>query len=500
MNAKSSLYIISCAILSTLCAYPVVAQDYETLQIQNIWSQRANPSASRLFESSAAIIESLADLQSGKYFSPNDASQQWGAGASAKSIRNLDAFSMQGGFSFKNTQMYQACGSMSVYPGYFPIDIYEFTPGQKTLQHYNMYGAIAKDLTQNIIVGGSLYYDAINYSKRKDLRYTTYYMSMNTDLGILWHNDSFKAGLSYSYDRKTQTSTAEVLGISAAVYYAFIDKGDAYGVKDLWDNSSIHLKDSGVNGFPIKENAHSIGLQAGIGDMLYADMLLTYKTGQIGEKQKIWFNYLGYELASSIVYHLSAEKANHYIRLQYKLKRQDNIENILEDITQSGITTTYNYGGTQIYSRQLYIPSLKWTVISNSGLMVETMLFAMAQNSLSSSVYPYISSRKLYTYGTYLRAYYDLGRFRLGTLIMARNGSYEENDRIVSGSPSTQTKPVRETQYNAQMLDYRTSPFVLCMPSVRYTFSKGIYIEYCAGLAYSSGTRQLHNIKLGYKF
>lgn len=500
MNAKSSLYIIKCVTILVICTSTAVAQDYESLQIQNIWSQSANPSASRLFESSAAYIESQTDLQSGKYFSPNDASYQWGAGARAKSIKNLDNFSMKGGFSFKNTQLYQTCGSISVYPGYFPVDIYEFTPGRKTLQHYNMHGGIAKDLSEELIIGGALYYDAINYSKRKDLRYTTYYMSMNADLGMLWHNDICKVGLSYSYARKTQTSTAEVLGVSSAVYYAFIDKGDAYGVNDLWDNSSVHLKDSGINGFPIKENAHSLGFQAGISNMLYADILLTYKTGQIGEKQKIWFDYSGYEAASSIVYHISTESVNHYIRLNYKLIRQDNKENILEDITQNGVTTTYNYGGTPIYSRELHVPSLKWNMISNSGLMVEAKLFAVAQRSLSSSIYPFVSSRELYTYGTYLKAHYDIGHFRLGAYIMGRKGACHEYKNIVSGSPTTQSNPERASQYNAQILEYRTSPFVLCMPSVRYIFSKGIYIEYSAGLAYSKGTRQLHSINIGYKF
>ena len=69
----------------------------------------------------------------------------------------------------------------------------------------------------------------------------------------MWHRGDLALGASYVFSKTSETITAEELGITSGVYYAFIDKGLMYGVQDIWDNSGLHIKEAGVIGFPSRE-------------------------------------------------------------------------------------------------------------------------------------------------------------------------------------------------------------------------------------------------------
>lgn len=56
------------------------------------------------------------------------------------------------------------------HPGFYPVDLLEFTPGRKDLQTYAFMGGIAADAGTNWRIGGKIDFTSANYSKRKDLR------------------------------------------------------------------------------------------------------------------------------------------------------------------------------------------------------------------------------------------------------------------------------------------------------------------------------------------
>ena len=184
--------------------------------------------------------------------------------------------------------------------------------------------------------------------------------------GLMWHNGNLAVGANYIFTKTSETITAEELGITSGVYYAFIDKGMMYGVRDIWDNSSLHIRESGVSGFPSRELSHGAAAQFQWRN-LYADAEVLSSHGSTGEKQKIWYNFSGWSFGAHVDYRIPAQGMSHYIRGSYAFRTQDNDENILEDVTENGVTTTRKYGANTIYTRQNIRARLEWEVLLDTG-------------------------------------------------------------------------------------------------------------------------------------
>lgn len=144
-------------------------------------------------------------------------------------------------------------GSMFIQPGFYPVDILEFTPGRKDLQRYAFMGGIASDIAPNWRLGGKIDFAASNYSKRKDLRHTNYRLDLKVAPSVMYHSGDLAIGFSYMFSKNSESIKAEVIGTTENSYNAFLDKGLMYGAYEAWDGSGIHLSESGINGFPIKE-------------------------------------------------------------------------------------------------------------------------------------------------------------------------------------------------------------------------------------------------------
>ena len=89
--------------------------------------------------------------------------EAWSAGAVAKSITHLKGYSLTGSFSFDHTSGKDMSGSMFIHPGFYPVDLLEFTPGRKDLQTYTFMGGIATDISPNWRLGGKIDFAASNY-------------------------------------------------------------------------------------------------------------------------------------------------------------------------------------------------------------------------------------------------------------------------------------------------------------------------------------------------
>lgn len=483
-------------LLLSLVSLSAASQDYRDLQIMNIWSQSHNPAKIGLYGVDASMARGLARYEYGDRLTPNDAQKLWGAGIGTEGVKQFGSLALQGAFSYESKWMEGACGSMSTVPGYYPIDIYEFTPGKKELQDYSLSGGIDKALGENWEIGVLASYKSQNYSKRKDLRHTTYYMSMEVTPGILYHKDELRLGATYSFLRNTQSISAEELGISSGVYYAFLDKGAGFGNYDIWDNSSLHLKASGVSGFPIEENGHGLAFQLGWSDRIYGDVSASYHKGRNGEKQKIWFDFSGYELSSSIALRFGES----YIRAEYSFRRKDNLENILEDVTQNGITITHNYGPLSVDSRQNNDVTLSWTTLSHKGFMINASATYGDEKELVSIKYPFLYSRHIQSAGARLSGRYDISRIRIGVECGFRKGWSDENE-WKSSEIQTSDSPYRLEEYNNSIMAFRLGPSVVARAILRYTLPWGMYLEYNA--CYNSVKdlhRWGHTIGIGYNF
>ena len=221
-----------------------------------------------------SYVELYTGISRGGFHSSWESDSPWKAGAEAGTVKHMERFSMKGGFSFSQMSGPGMCGSMSLRPGYFPLDVLEFTPGKKNRQTYAFDGAVSVDLAEGLRIGASMDFTSANYAKRKDLRHTNYLLDMTATAGLTYTNPvgDLTLGASYIYRKTSESLVAEQVGTGASSYYAFLDKGLMYGKYEVWSGSGVHLDEAGVQGFPQREHFHGAGLQMSSGNSFYADI------------------------------------------------------------------------------------------------------------------------------------------------------------------------------------------------------------------------------------
>ena len=281
MSEMKKIYITG---LWLLCiVYGVSAQTYDIIERRNSWNTGKNVTGIRMDSISSSYAELYGKNNHGDFHHSYEAEKSWNAGAIAKSITHLKGYSLTGSFSFDHTSGKDMSGSMFIQPGFYPVDILEFTPGRKDLQRYAFMGGIASDIAPNWRLGGKIDFAASNYSKRKDLRHTNYRLDLKVAPSVMYHSGDLAIGFSYMFSKNSESVKAEVIGTTENSYNAFLDKGLMYGAYEAWDGSGIHLSESGINGFPIKELSNGGALQLQW-KRFYGDIEYTYSSGSAGER------------------------------------------------------------------------------------------------------------------------------------------------------------------------------------------------------------------------
>ena len=162
MSEMKKIYITG---LWLLCiVYGVSAQTYDIIERRNSWNTGKNVTGIRMDSISSSYAELYGKNNHGDFHHSYEAEKSWNAGAIAKSITHLKGYSLTGSFSFDHTSGKDMSGSMFIQPGFYPVDILEFTPGRKDLQRYAFMGGIASDIAPNWRLGGKIDFAASNYS------------------------------------------------------------------------------------------------------------------------------------------------------------------------------------------------------------------------------------------------------------------------------------------------------------------------------------------------
>ena len=302
---------------------------YDRLERRNLWNAGENVAALRLDSLSYAEAALGARYEAGAFRSVSDASSLWSAGVQARAVSTLGGFSMRGSFGFENTEGYDMCGSMFMQPGFFPVDVMEFTPGRKSFQKYTLSGGIAVPLSDNWTIGADMDFASANAAKRKDLRYTGYRLDFSFAPSLMYSSGPFRAGLSLLYGRNTEKIDAEQIGSAQTAPMAFFNEGLYYGNYQVWTGSGTRLDESGVSGLPLSQNSFGAALQTGLrqgSSELYADVGLSCLTGRAGERQTVWYRYRG-PLASA---RLGLRSGAHTLRSEFRWKRITNRESVLD--------------------------------------------------------------------------------------------------------------------------------------------------------------------------
>ena len=489
-----------------LCiVYGVSAQTYDIIERRNSWNAGENVTGIRMDSISSSYAELYGKNNHGDFYHSYEAEKSWNAGVIARSNPHLEGYSLTGSFSFNHTSGKDMSGSMFIQPGFYPVDILEFTPGRKNLQRYAFMGGIASDIAPNWRLGGKIDFAASNYSKRKDLRHTNYRLDLKVAPSVMYHSGDLAIGFSYMFSKNSESVKAEVIGTTENSYNAFLDKGLMYGAYEAWDGSGIHLSESGINGFPIKELSHGGALQLQW-KRFYGDIEYTYSSGSAGERDAIWFKFPTHRIASHLSYHFKQGKKEHFLRLNLQWSHLVNNENVINKETVNGITTTYINGSNRIFERDAFSVHPEYEFISpRTEVRLGTHISTFKR--LTTQMYPYVASEKMLCTQTYVSSVFHIGKFDLKAAASFAIGNSTEKSRVITTDTEPGDPPYRLTDYYNLQNEYATAPQATLRLGLRYHFNHGIYAEvqgsYTRGfnLHYIDGSsRWNETIKLGYTF
>lgn len=511
MNGKNNLCMsemkhIYMTGLGILClASGVSAQSYDLIERRNSWNAGVNVTGILTDTLSASYAELYGRNNHGDFHRYSEAKEAWSAGAVAKSITHLKGYSLTGSFSFDHTSGKEMSGSMFIHPGSYPVDLLEFTPGRKALQTYTFMGGMATDIAPHWRLGGKIDFAASNYSKRKDLRHTNYRLDLKVVPAVMYHSGELAIGLSYLLGKNSESVKAEVIGTAENSYNAFLDKGLMYGAYEAWDGSGIHLSESGVNGFPIKELSNGGALQLQWKGF-YGDVEYTYSSGSAGEREAIWFTFPTHRITSHLRYRFKQGKKEHFLRLDLQWSHLTNHENVLTRETVNGITTTHVHGSNPVFEQSVFSVHPEYEFIGpRTELRLGTNLSAYRR--LVTQMYPYVVSEKMLCSRTTVSGIFHLGKLDLKAAASFAIGNVTEKSRTTATDTEPGEPPYRLTDVHRLKNEYATAPQATCHLGLRYRLDNGMYAEVQGSYTYGFNLRHIEgsnrwneSIKLGYTF
>lgn len=508
MNAKHS-HSISRSILllagAVLCALPLSGQEF--------WHEGRNVAglASAYVSGKSAEAMLFGKFTSGGFRTLSEGKTLWSAGAAAKAEAHFQDFVMVGNFGFTQEFGSEMMGSMFTKPGYYPVDVLEFTPGSKSKQTYDIAGGLAWKNGTRWIPGFTARFQGINYAKRKDLRHTTYRQELELTPSLLYNAGLWRMGASYIYGKTSEFIQAEQIGpAKAESYYAFLDKGMRYGANQVWDGSGIHLAEPGVDRFPVKEISHGAALQFSLGERLYADTEFLFSRGEVGEKGYTWFRFPSFEWAAKALYTFTANGNRHSFRTDYRWKSTRLYENVIEKVTAGGVTTPSILGSRRVYSFREAEFNAGYTWERSNGLQLNASLLISRNKNLSTVMYPFMdlgSSTHLFVN---LDATVPAGRqWQVKVGLLGGGGTYSEQFSMATDETVTvNAEPYRLTDWWDLEQEVSNAFRLNLSLAVRYTLQRlPLYVE--AGCQYlhafnvslaPGASRQTTHLTLGYNF
>ena len=451
---------------------------------------------------------------SGEFRSPSHGKTLFATGVAAESESRFQNLYLAGNFGFELDYGTQMMGSMFTAPGYYPVDMLEFTPGPKVRQTYDIGGALAWKNSSRWTPGTAVRFRGVNYAKRKDLRHTTYRQELELAPSVHYRGEGWQAGLSLVFEKTSEFIKAEQVGEAPIdPYMAFLDKGIRYGTLEIWDGNGTHLNETGVNQFPVKEYTWGFAVQASLGEALYGDFEFDWTSGQVGEKGYTWFRFPGHKLSAQIVWTLPSATGVHSLQAAVEWFRQSNYETVLEKSTHGGVTTPEEYGSRRIFQRMGLEAGPSWSFSHKKGWGLGSSLQLIQARDRSTLMYPYLDNDESLVMRWSVQGRVPLGNFLLqaGALAGCKIGEHRHTVEVADPSLGLSSTPYRLQDWWDREQEANDATRIQLMLSVRYNFVLGhsapLYLE--AGCNWlhafdiqllSGSDRQTTYLKLGYNF
>ena len=165
---RTKKYIIIIAAL--LFGQELCAQVYDIVERRNLWNTSNNVTGIRLDSITTSYAQAHFTYEHGNFVNYYEPKNSWNAGVIAKTLVHEKKYSMIGAVEFNHKDGKDMCGSMFINPGFYPVDILEFTPGDKKLQKYGIMGGIAVDVADNWRIGAKMDFKARSEEHTSELK------------------------------------------------------------------------------------------------------------------------------------------------------------------------------------------------------------------------------------------------------------------------------------------------------------------------------------------
>ncbi len=447
---------------------------YERVYKNNFWNDSRNITGIRKYKVSRSYAELYGSYYDGDFNETWKPEKSWSAGVRTASFQHLDKISFAGSFAFDQTENYGMCGSMFIKPGYYPIDVLEFTPGRKTLQTYTFDGGVSYDVAESWRIGAKMDFESANIAKRKDLRHSNKRLEINVAPGFMYHSGHFSIGASYIFEKTSETIEAEQVGTSESSYMAFLDKGLMYGAYSVWTGSGIHLQESGVNGFPVSDFSNGIALQTQYKGF-FGEISYMNTQGKVGEKEYVWFKFPGNRIDAMLGYSHVGWDIRHNARVDFGWNRLGLDEKVLEKVTENGVNTVLEHGSNRILSREVISLAPEYEMV-NKYFELTAWGDVKWMNSLSSQMYPYAYGQRLFTYSAGFGIIIKAMAMEYGLRYGVAGGRVDESLMMADEGSGVQGEPFRLEEWYRKSIDYQTSKKQIIGIVWKYTFRNEMYL------------------------
>lgn len=404
---------------------------------------------------------------------------QWSAGARASGVRHGEKTSWTGSVSLEQKTGYGMLSSMLLEPGYFPVDLLEFTPGTKSREIGRLEGGFVTDLGYECAIGLKASLQAGYVGKRTDLRHSAFGMGLRLEPTITYVMDD-DMGLAAAYVFRLKTERVQMHGDSENT--AFLDKGLRYGTYV-----------DGAGAFPIQEMSHGFAGRF-YSEEVSAGLEWLWKRGQAGATGVGSFRFPGSSVSVFYEQAFQAEKADHVIRLFYGRDR----DQLREAVSESGFTAVSDRLGRNAEIK--YEARFLHGAVRRLGIALEGhRQVDRAQSPLWDQVKRNLGTATLFSS-------FSFGAFELDIEALAGGGLWRDRGR---SRDETADMPYRRTEDWLRLMDYSMAPRVGAGGALTYHVSgpKGLFfridgrwLHALRTTAMGGQNRGNSNLTIGYDF
>ncbi|ADV43134.1 DUF6850 family outer membrane beta-barrel protein [Bacteroides helcogenes] len=439
-----------------------------------------------------STIEVYANKQNGKFVNYYQSGNSFEFGAQAESFYRLNSKTVFfGEVNYHNFFGKDMGGSYFINPNDAPFDIVEYTDsnrGDKSLEKYQLTGAVSIDLSPKISMGGKVDYTAANYAKQKDLRHVNNLLDMNLTAGIIYRlSKRVELGANYYYRRSTEGLLISMYGTTDRVYNSLISYGGFYGIVEQFGDNGYTKKNEEK---PLFNEYHGGTLQLKwyILPKLQFFNELAYKSrnGYYGKKSPgtvIYSEHNSGILSYKSILSLQGQKDLHCLHIGFQRESLANAENIYRYDNEGGGKTNVNYYGTldttnkTIWSLDAgYTGNLEVT----NGCPAWTVkgTFSYFSRNLTASVYPYYRKQRLHTTTFHLSGERNICRKKdmyslyIGGTYASGRGSVQKDGTYTTPTES-QSTPKSMTTFLYREFEFLTNKRIKGEASFKYARSIG---------------------------